>query len=329
MLTKIGTMFFKDKKIVVTGAGGMTGSALCDKLAEVGAKVIAVGHNKKIECNADTYDYGDLTNLDFCHYLTGHYSPDYFIQAAAVTSGANVMQNAPLTHLTPNIFINAGVLDACYQNNVKKVLCFSSTTMYPVRDYPVQEDEAFHEDPFHKYYIVGWLKRYMEVLCKTYSEKVPGKRMPSLVLRPANIYGPRDKFGEAISHVLPAMIRKIVGRMNPLEVWGDGTEQRDLMYVDDMVELSLLTLEKIDTYLPINAGSGTQASVKDIINLICKLENFYPEIKYMPDKPTMIPKRAVNVDRARNLLGFQARVSLEEGLKKTIAWYKENICQKP
>lgn len=320
-------MFFKGKKVLVTGAGGMTGHALCNKLTEVGAEVIASGHSKEIACDAKYFEYGDLTTLEYCHYLCGHYSPDYFFQAAAVTSGANVMQNAPLTHLTPNILINTSVLDAAYKHHIKKVLCYSSTTMYPERHYPVSEHEAYEDDPYEKYFIVGWLKRHMEVLCRTYSEKV-ARKMPCLVLRPANIIGPRDKFDEAISHVLPAMIRKIVGRMNPLEVWGDGTEQRDFLYVDDMVDLSLLTMEKIDTYLPINAGSGTQVSVKEIIDIICKLENFYPEIKYLKDKPTMIPKRAINVDRAKQLLNFQATIPIEVAIQKTINWYKENVCPK-
>lgn len=307
-------------KVMVTGAAGMTGHVLINRLSALGAKVTAVGHSTKIDGDAERYVYGDLTSPDFAEEIVGTYTPDYIFHCAAILSGANIMEYQPLTHLKPNVLMNVNLLDAAYHHNVKKILCYSSSTIYPSKPHPLEEHEVFDGEPFDKYYVVGWVKRYFEIMCNTYSHKIP-RKMPCIMLRPTNIVGPRDNFSESHSHVLPAMIRKIVARTNPLEVWGDGTEERDLIYVDDLVDLSILAIEKMETYDPINAASGTQTSVNEMIKIICDLEGYYPPIQYIQDKPKMIQKREVSVEKAKRLLGFQAKTSVRETIAKTIEWY--------
>ena len=308
-------------RVMVTGAAGMTGHVLTNRLSAMGAKVVAVGHDTPIDAEADQYIYGDMTRYEFCQRLMDEFAPEYIFHAAAILSGANIMENKPLTHLTPNILMNVNLLDVAYKAKVKKLLCYSSSTIYPPKPHPLEEHEVFDGEPFEKYYVVGWVKRYFEILCNTYSNKI-ADRMPCIMLRPTNIVGPRDNFSEECSHVLPAMIRKIVNRMNPLEVWGDGTEVRDFIYVDDLVDLSILAIEKMDTYDPINAASGTQTSVNEMIKMICDLEGYYPPIQYIPGKPKMIQKRAVSVEKAKRLLGYEAKTSVREAIRQSLEWYK-------
>jgi GDP-L-fucose synthase len=234
------------------------------------------------------------------------------------------MATTPMVHVTPNVIMNSLLLESAYHAGVTKFLWLSSTTGYPVSgEAEVREDEMFNGDPFEKYYFVGWMKRFTEVLCKMYGEKLP-RKMATLVLRPTNIYGVHDDFEFATSHVIPALIRKVVERWNPLEVWGTGDDVRDAIYVDDMVDAMLLAIRKLEAHAAINIGYGEAYSVKQILALLLEIDNF-PEAKlvFNTSKPTMIPIRKVDLTRARELLGFRAKTSLRDGLAKTIAWYRQ------
>jgi hypothetical protein len=141
---------------------------------------------------------------------------------AANTSGAAVMAKTPLAHLTPNILMNVSMLDAAYQAGVKKFLFISSNTVYPLADYPVKESDVTNEF-YEKYFIVAWMKRFTEIVCEMYATKIANP-MKVCVVRPANIYGEFDDFEWETSHVIPALIRKVVERHDPLMVWGNGED---------------------------------------------------------------------------------------------------------
>jgi GDP-L-fucose synthase len=250
---------------------------------------------------------------------------DYAFLLAASTSGAASISSTPMIHVTPNVVINTNCLEACYKNRIKKALWLSSTTSYPEMDHPVVEDEMFLDDPYEKYYFVGWMKRFTEVLCNMYSNKLKEK-MPVVVLRPTNIYGPYDKFDPDRSHVLPALIRKVAERQSPIEVWGDGYDERDFIYVDDMVDSVVLAMEKINTYDPINIGSGKWNTVREILNIVLQIDGYTnAEVVFNPDRPTMIPKRRVSIKKAKNLLGFEPKVNIEDGIMRTIEFYKGEL----
>jgi GDP-L-fucose synthase len=142
-------------------------------------------------------------------------------------------------------------------------------------------------------------------------------------LRPTNVYGVHDKFGFNNSHVTAALIRKVVERHDPIEVWGTGDDVRDLIYVEDFAEAALAAMEKLDRHTVLNIGLGKGYSVKQILQFILEIEGC-PDARvvFNPDKPTMIPIRLVDVSRAEELLGFRAKTDVPEGLRKTIAWYK-------
>ncbi|MFH0753220.1 MAG: NAD-dependent epimerase/dehydratase family protein [Candidatus Omnitrophota bacterium] len=317
--------FYQGKKILVTGATGLVGINLLKKLIGTGADIRAVYHSRKpvVRHRAISYIKGDLTRRVDCDKAVA--GMDFVFHCAANTSGAAVVVKTPLVHVTPNILMNAQLLEAAWLAGVKKFLWLSSTTGYPVTGMrPVREDEIFNGEPYEKYYFVGWMKRYTEVLCRIYGEKVRNP-MTTIVLRPTNIYGPHDDFRFETSHMMAALIRKVAERQKPVEVWGDGEDVRDLIYVDDFVDAMLVAMSKVKSYAVFNIGLGKAYKVKDILKKIIKIDGFKEGVmKLDPSKPTMIPKRRVDLQRMKKVLGFNPAVSIEEGIRKTLAWYREN-----
>jgi GDP-L-fucose synthase len=312
---------FNNKKVLVTGGAGFVGSNLIRKLVCLGAQVRATLHDNPPQMQVHGVDYlkVDLLKAEACAQACGDI--DYVFLCAAVTSGAAVMEKTPLVHLTPNLIMNARMLEAAYSAGVKKVLFISSNTVYPVTDYPVKETDCTNEF-YEKYFIVGWMKRFSEIVCEMYSSKIKNI-MQTVVVRPANIYGPYDKFDWETSHVLPALIRRVVERHDPIRVWGDGMDIKDFIYVDDLVEGLLLAMEKLHGFETVNIASGNQYCLRDLLDLMIKIDGYNnAHIVFDATKPTMIPKRLIDPSKARQALGFEPKTSMEDGLRKTIEWYK-------
>ena len=316
---------FNNKKILVVGGAGFVGTNLIKKLINIGVTHIrATVHKKKPFINNKHIEYikCDLTIKDDCEKITD--GVDYVFMCAANTSGAAIMAKTPLVHVTPNVLMNALMLEAAYEAKVKKFLWLSSNTVYPATEHPVKEDEMMSGDLFDKYFCVGWMKRFTEILCQMYATKIKNP-MNIIVIRPANIYGPHDDFEWETSHVIPALIRKVVERHQPIEVWGDGTDIKDLIYIDDFIEGILMAMEQMQKFDPVNIGTGRSVSIKEALGIMIKADNFREaKIVFNASRPTMIPKRLIDVSKAKKLLGFQAKTSFESGIKKTIEWYKEN-----
>lgn len=318
-------MFFKDKKILVTGASGFTGTNLIKRLLEEGAFVRGVLHINKpqsvVVSDRIEYVYGDLTKKEDCSEVVD--GIDYVFMCAANTSGAAVMENSPLSHVTPNVLMNTLMLDAAYKAKVKKFLFISSTTVYPLSDKTLEEEDV-DGNLFEKYYCVGSMKLFSENLCRMYSTKIKNP-MTTIIVRPGNLYGDYDDFKWETSHSTAALIRKVVEKHSPIEVWGDGNDLKDITYISDLVDGLLLAMEKIDKFDIVNIASGASHTIKETLKIIMDIENFDGKIVYDASKPTMIPKRNISIEKARKLIGFEPKVSLEEGLKKTINWYKNNF----
>jgi GDP-L-fucose synthase len=322
-------MYFQNQSVLVTGATGLVGSNLIPRLLAEGAVVRATVHHAAPVAPDDRVQYvqADLTKSEDCQRVVD--GQRFVFMCAATTSGAGAVATTPMIHVTPNVLMNTLILDAAYQAGVKKFLWLGSTTGYPPSGQrAVKEEEMFDGEPYEAYYFSGWMKRFSETLCRMYGEKL-AKPMTTIVLRPTNIYGPHDDFEPATSHVTPALIRKVVERQDPLEVWGTGDDVRDVIYVDDMVEAMVKAMEKIEDYTTINVGLGRGYSVKEILQAILELDGYTDaKITFNPDKPSMIPIRLVDTFKAQKDLDFKAEIGLHQGLKNTIRWYRESLTSK-
>ncbi len=315
--------FFENKRILITGGSGFVGTNLLKRLSKFNCQLKATIHESEPQFEDKKIQYikTDLTSREDCQNITKDI--DLIFMCAANTSGAAVIQNNPLAHLTPNILMNLLLLESAYENNVAKALFISSNTVYPVTDYPVKEKDVTNEF-YHKYFIVAWMKRFTEIVSEMYSEKI-NNGMKVVVVRPANLYGGYDDFEWETSHVIPALIRKVVERHDPIEVWGDGNELKEFLYIDDFIDGILLAMEKISSSDPINLSMNKPITVREIINTLIRLDDYEnANIIYDTSKPTMIPKRLIDNTLARKTIGFEPKVNIEEGLMKTINWFKES-----
>lgn len=319
--------FFRDKRVLVTGAAGLVGSHLLRALHARGARLRATFRTRRPPL-LDGVDYcmgADLTRREVCDEVVRDI--DYVFLCAASTSGAAAIASTPLIHVTPNILMNAQMLEAAYLAGVQKVLYISSTTGYAPTGKPYREEDMFQGDPWDKYYPAGWMKRYTETLCRMYTEKLP-RSMPCVVLRATNIYGPGDKFDPERSHFLPALIRRVVEGQDPLLVWGTGDDLRDLIYVDDMVEAMLRALAQLDRFEPLNIGEGKSRSIKEVLGVLLRVAGREQvRVTFDPSKPSMVPKQMVDCSKAERVLGFRPRVSLEDGIRRTLEWYRRSVAQ--
>ena len=317
---------FSGAKVLVAGGTGFVGVNLINRLLSLGANVRATIHRKDPISLDKRIEYVrcDLTKMEDCRKVVN--DMEYVFLCAASTSGAAVIASTPLVHVTPNIVMNSQMLEAAYFAKVKKFVWLSSNAAYPpTGDRPVKEEEMFTGDPYETYFGVAWMKRYTEILCRLYSEKLKDP-IPIVVLRPSNIYGPYDDFEFETSHVMAALVRRVVERHDPLEVWGTGDDIRDWIYIDDFIDAMMLATEKIDSYNPVNIGLGKGYSIKQALQMMLEVDGYTDaKIEFNSSKPSMIPIRLIDTTKAKRLLGFKARTTLREGIKKTIEWYRETL----
>ncbi len=314
----------QNKKILILGASGFIGRNLLNfysKKENYEITATYFSNNPKIESNNIKFIKTDLrNNIEINQLLL---NADIVIQAAAVTTGIQDVIKRPYIHVTDNAVMNSLLLRSCYENNVKHFIFFSCTTMYPNSEKAVSEDDFNHkiED---KYFGVGWTKVYIEKMCEFYSRISETK---FTAIRHSNIYGAYDKFDLERSHVLGATITKVLSSdKNSFEVWGDGSEKRDLLYVDDLVDFVDKVIEKQnDRFELINIGSGKSISIKDLVEKIISISNKKLSITYNNSKPTIKFNLELDIKKANQKYGWAPSTNLEEGLKKTINWYNENI----
>ena len=314
---------FKGKKIFIAGGTGFLGGAIARQLLAQGALVRTTHFSRAANFTHANLEWfkADLREEDACHAAVR--GMDYAFNCAASTSGAADIRSNPLIHVTSNVVLNARLMEAAYRANIKRFVFLSSAAAYPPRgNHPLREDEMFTDEPAEVYYPAGWMKRYAEILCRMYGEKL-NPQMPTVVIRPSNVYGPRDKFDWQRSHVTAALVRKVMERHRPILVWGTGNEVRDLIYVDDFVSGVLAAFGAAAPFLTANIGSGRGYSVKEILNTALAADGFSDaEIRFDPSRPQTVDKLLVDVTFARERLRFIAQTPLQEGLCQTIAWLR-------
>lgn len=318
-------MQFADKKVLITGGAGFLGTNLALRLTTLGARLRLTVHRKPLQVAFPEAEVvqADLRRPEDCARVVE--GMDVVFICSAQTSGAGVIRTTPLVHVTPNVLINSLLLEAAYQAQAKKVCFISSGAAYPgTGARPVTEAEMFDGDPEEVYFPAGWMKRYAEILCRTYAEKIANP-MATVVIRPSNVYGPYDKFDFAVSHVTAALVRRVAERQTPLQVWGTGEDIRDLIYIDDFVEGTLAAVATDLPFLAVNICAGQGYAVRQVLETLLDVDGFSnARITFDASKPSTVPVRLMDNALARSLLGFEAKLSLAEGLRRTLDWYRND-----
>lgn len=311
---------YDNRKVLVTGGSGLVGHFLTDLLIAEGAKVRVAVNKKPVSKNIEAV-YGDLTKIESC--VKAVRGMDFVFHLAQVTGGVAKNQADPAGMFTPNLLMNTHMLEAARLENVERYLFPSSICIYSDMDL-FMEERGWEGRPHSTNEAYGWVKRMGELQAQLYHKEYG---MKIAIVRATNTYGPNDNFDFQTSHVIPAIIRKTVEKQDPLTVWGDSNVTRDFIYAKDVALGDLLALESYPIADPLNLATGKSVSIRELITLILDLSNHHPsKIIFDHSKPVGQCKRVVDIQKAQEKIGFSAKVSLPEGLKETIEWFRNNYC---
>ena len=314
------------KTILICGGTGFIGRNIAEYFAaDKDVKVYATYYKSKPYKNDNIeFIYADLTDAKQVNEIIK--GKDIVIQAAATTSGSKEIISMPYYHVTDNAVMNSLILRSIFENKVKHFIFFSCSVMYQPSEVPVTEmDFDASKEIFRSYFGVGWTKVYIEKMCEFYSRICDTKFS---VLRHSNIYGPYDKYDLERSHVFGATVTKVLTckEGEAVTVWGEGKEKRDLLYVEDLVKAVEQCISRQENkYELLNIGYGKAISVSDLVMLIIKESKRKISVEYDISKPTIPTELSLDCQKAKGILGWAPEVSLEEGVRRTIKWYKENV----
>ncbi|HAW50366.1 TPA: GDP-fucose synthetase [bacterium] len=307
--------FWKGKRVIVTGGAGFLGSYVVEKLKERGAYKIFVPRRME-------YDLTKEVNVE---KLYKDFPADIVIHLAAVVGGIGANLNNPGRYCYENLVMGALLIEHARRNGIKKFVIIGTICAYPkFTPIPFKEEDLWNGYPEETNAPYGLAKKMLLVLSQAYRAQYG---FNSIYLLPVNLYGPRDNFFLESSHVIPAIIKKCVdavdGGREEIVVWGTGKPTREFFYVEDCVEGILLATEHYNKPDPINLGSGMEISIKDLVELIAKLTGFNGRIIWDETKPDGQPRRKLDTMKAEIEFGFKAKMDFEEGVRRTIEWYKE------
>ena len=307
-----------DKKVMVTGGGGFIGHAVVKKLEERGVREenLFVPRSK---------DY-DLTKEDQVKKVFEDFKPDVLFHLAARVGGVYANMTAQAEFYYENVMMNTLMVDYAYRSGVEKAMLMGSGCIYPkFAEMPVKETELWKGFPEETNFAYAMAKRALLIQSMAYREQYG---FNSVYVLPGNLYGPHDYFHLEKSHVVPALVRKFVTAVDndddQVVVWGDGSATRDFQFVDDAAEGLMLVMEKWDSSEPLNISEGKEVPIKEIVELIAELTEFKGEVVWDTSKPNGQPRRALDVQRAREGIGYETKTPLREGLRLTIEWYRAN-----
>ena len=315
--------FYKGKKVLVTGGTGFVGLHFVQELLKLGAQVRVPLHERALLLKDDRIETipADLTRPEDCRKVTN--GVQYVFHAAGAVSAAGVTASNPMAAITSNLILTSQMLQAAWMEGVERFQVFGSSTGYPAADHAIKEEEMWEGPTYPAYFGYGWMRRYLERISEFVASK---SAMKIALVRPTAVYGRWDNFDPVTSHVIPALIRRAVEKQNPYVVWGNGQEVRDFLHITDLVSGCLLTLEKHAECDPVNLGYGKVVTVKEIVGSILKAAGHESaEVVFDTTKPSTIPFRMVDTAKAKVLFGFEAKVSLEDGLSDTVAWYQSTF----
>ena len=305
--------FWPDKRVVVTGGAGFLGSFVVEQLRTKGCRQIIVPRSR---------DY-DLVEMEAVRRLYADTTPDVLIHLAARVGGIGANQANPGRFFYENLMMGSQLIEIGRQRGLGKLVAIGTICAYPkFAPIPFQEDDIWAGYPEETNAPYGLAKKMMLVQSQAYRQQYG---FNSIVLFPVNLYGPHDNFDLQTSHVIPALIRKCVeardAGASEIVLWGDGTPTREFLYVEDAAEGILLAAEQYDDSRPLNLGTGEEISINGLATMISAEVGYTGRITWDKTKPNGQPRRCLDVSRIKQTIGFQAKHSLRDGLKKTIAWF--------
>jgi nucleoside-diphosphate-sugar epimerase len=309
-------------RILVCGATGFIGRNLVDRLSQrADLEVHAVRFTRpEYAAKGVTWHQADLRDAAQVTALLA--GMDIVIQAAATTSGARDIVATPYVHVTDNAVMNSLLLRACFDHKVRHFVFFSCSVMYQPRETPWREDEWDAGREMHvNYFGIGWTKLYIEKMCEFFSRLGVTNHT---VIRHTNVFGPHDKFDLERSHVFGATVTKaMTSTTGAITVWGTGEEARDLIYVDDLVAFVERAIERQTApYEMLHASAGKAIRIKDLVARIVAASGRDLRIEHDPEGPTIRTSFALDNTRAHEVLGWQPQVPFDEGVRRTIDWWR-------
>jgi GDP-L-fucose synthase len=307
--------FWHDKRVVVTGGAGFLGSFVVERLEAAGAKVVV----------PRSAEY-DLVQRSACARLLHDARPDMVIHLAAQVGGIGANRDNPGRFLFENLMMGVQLVEECRLAHIPKLLAAGTICAYPkFAPVPFREDDLWNGYPEETNAPYGLAKKMILAQSQAYREQYG---LNSVVLFPVNLYGPRDNFDLHTSHVIPAMIRKFVNARergdSEVVLWGDGSPTREFLYVEDAAEGIVLAAERYDSSDPVNLGSGVEIPIRDLAEKIARAARYDGRFVWDTSKPNGQPRRRLDVSRARERFGFEARTPFERGIAATVAYYEEH-----
>ncbi|TMK37618.1 MAG: GDP-L-fucose synthase [Actinobacteria bacterium] len=312
--------FWSGRAVTVTGGSGFLGSHVVERLEAAGASVFV----------PRSVDY-DLRREERVRAMYADARPEIVVHLAAHVGGIGANQAAPGTFFYDNLQMGALLIEHAHSSGVAKFVCIGTVCSYPkYTSVPFHEEDLWSGYPEETNAPYGIAKKALLVQLQAYRQEF-GLR--SIYLIPVNLFGPRDNFDLQTSHVIPALIRKCVDAVergnDSVAVWGSGTPTREFLYVEDAADAILAGTERFEGSSPVNLGTGTEISIRDLASLIARLTDFNGRFEWDTTKPDGQPRRALDVSRAEAEFGWRAQMPFEEGLRRTIAWYQGSTSRMP
>ncbi|MFG0328330.1 MAG: GDP-L-fucose synthase family protein [Phycisphaerales bacterium] len=307
---------WSEERVVVTGGAGFLGRVVCDRLRERGCREITAPRKSEY----------DLTRPADVARLYDDADPTVVLHLAAEVGGIGANRENPGRFFFANMAMGLHLIEAARERELKKFVQVGTICAYPkFTPVPFREEELWNGYPEETNAPYGVAKKALLVMLQAYRDQYG---LDGVYLLPVNLYGPGDNFDPRSSHVIPALIRKCVEAIDAgaesIECWGTGSASREFLYVDDAAEGIIVAAEKMNEPTPINLGTNMEITIKDLVELIARLTGFEGEIRWDPTKPDGQPRRCLDTTRAKRLLGWQARVGFEDGLRRTIDWFREH-----
>jgi GDP-L-fucose synthase len=308
--------FWQSRRVCVTGGAGFLGSFVTEKLRQRGAREIFIPR----------YPEYDLVQPQDVERVLDDSRPDVIIHLAAHVGGIGANRLHPAEFFYDNLMMGVQLMHQAWKRGVEKFVAIGTVCAYPkYTPVPFREEDLWNGYPEETNAPYGLAKKMLLVQAQAYRQQYG---FNAIFLLPVNLYGPRDNFDLESSHVIPALIRKCIeaqeSGQKTVQVWGDGSPTREFLYVEDAAEGILLATERYNGPEPVNLGSGFEISIRDLAELVRRLTGFEGELVWDTSKPNGQPRRALDISRAEKYFGFRAKTNFEEGLRRTIEWYRQH-----